>query len=337
MACGLQSTLTSHTERMIDQTKYCTIKENNHRYETDLHQDIHIHSKTGDKKPRIDHDRLYKELFENFFTDFIQLFFPEAYEAIDFGEIKFLNQKIFTDVTKGERKSIDLLVETKLKSEKTAIIIHVETQSYPQSAFNERMFVYFSRLFEKYRCRILPIAVFSHGKSIDEPDQFTLRFPFKQVLDFSFYKLELHKKNWREYIKYDNPVAAALLSEMGYSDEEKVQVKREFLRLLARLQLDPAKMQLIIGFFETYLKLSEKEESELNKEIEALEPNEREAIFRIETSWERKGREAGRIEGKIEGKIEVAKRLLIRGMDVKEIADVTDLSLEEIEHLRSKK
>lgn len=51
-------------------------------------------------------------------------------------------------------------------------------------------------------------------------------------------------------------MAAALLSKMGFREEEKVLVKLEFLRLLARLKLDPARMELITGFFETYLKLN---------------------------------------------------------------------------------
>lgn len=96
------------------------------------------------------------------------------------------------------------------------------------------MFLYFSRLYEKYRCRILPIAVFSHGVAKNEPDRFELGFPFKEVLRFSFYTLELHKQDWRSYIKSNNPVAAALLAQMGYSNEERVQVKKEFLRMLVR-------------------------------------------------------------------------------------------------------
>lgn len=36
------------------------------------------------------------------------------------------------------------------------------------------------------------------------------------------------KKNWRDYIGSDNLVVAARLSEMGYKDEERVQVKKEF-------------------------------------------------------------------------------------------------------------
>lgn len=62
--------------------------------------------------------------------------------------------------------------------------------------------------------------------------------------------LELRKKkNWRDYIKSDNPVAAALLSKMGYTEEEKVEVKKEFLKMLVRMELDPAKSKFLSDFF----------------------------------------------------------------------------------------
>jgi len=39
--------------------------------------------------------------------------------------------------------------------------------------------------------------------------------PFKDVLQFQYLAVELKKKNWRDYIRQENPVAAALLSKMG--------------------------------------------------------------------------------------------------------------------------
>ncbi|KAF0993811.1 hypothetical protein BJQ97_00436 [Geobacillus sp. TFV-3] len=76
------------------------------------------------------------------------------------------------------------------------------------------MFIYFSRLFQKYRRRILPIAIFSYDATRDEPSSFTLEFPFLTVLDFHFLTVELRQLPWREYIRQDNPVAAALLSKI---------------------------------------------------------------------------------------------------------------------------
>lgn len=77
-------------------------------------------------KNQIDHDRLFKELLETFFAEFMVLFFPEAYQAIDFAHLKFLQQEIFTDVTEGERHEVDIIVETRLKEEPGLILVHVE-------------------------------------------------------------------------------------------------------------------------------------------------------------------------------------------------------------------
>ncbi|ABO49108.1 conserved hypothetical protein [Desulforamulus reducens MI-1] len=246
-----------------------------------------------------DHDRLFKELLENYFVKFMELFFKEASYFIDFSHLKFLSQEVFTDVTVGEKRAIDILVETKLKDEKQVILVHVESQSYVQKEFAERMFIYFSRLYEKYRCKVLPITVFSYDKMNDEPDTFELGFSFLDVLKFNFYKLELRKLNWREFIKSNNPVAAALLSKMGYRKEEKVQVKLEFLRMLTRLKLDPARAELIGGFFHSYLKLNQQEEEQFEQEVRRLGKKEAEIIMQITTPWHEKGRMEGKLEGQL--------------------------------------
>ncbi|WP_338033018.1 hypothetical protein [Lentibacillus sediminis] len=90
--------------------------------------------------------------------------------------------------------------------------------------------------------------IFSYDEKRHEQSHYTMEFPFLRVLDFNFYTLELRKKNWWEYIKSDNPVAAALLSKMNYTDEERVQVRVEFLRMMTRMELDPDRARLIKGF-----------------------------------------------------------------------------------------
>jgi len=248
------------------------------------------------ERTQIDHDRLFKELLENFFIEFLSLFFPEACAAIDLEHLKFLQQEVFTDVVAGEKHVVDLLAETKLKGEDGLILVHVENQAQVQQDFAKRMFVYFARLYQKFQCRILPIAIFSYGEEREEPDSFQLGFPFLNVLQFRFHTLVLKKCNWRDYITSDNPVAAALLSKMGYKQEEKVRVKVEFIRILTRLQLDPARMQLLAGFFETYLKLNRIEEEEFLAQVRMLGPQEECAVMEITTSWHEKGRVEGQIE-----------------------------------------
>lgn len=178
------------------------------------------------------HDQLAKELIYNFFEEFLEAFFPEVHESVDFSKIRPLSEEVYTDILQGRNRKLDIVIETKLKGEETNLIIHVEPQSYVENDFHERMYHYFSLLYNKYQKPILPIAVFSYDEKRNEQDEFSISFPFFHVLTFNFLTLELRKKNWREYIESDNPVAAALLSKMGYTEREKVEVKLEFLKML---------------------------------------------------------------------------------------------------------
>ena len=164
----------------------------------------------------------------------------------------------------------------------------------------------------------------------DEPNEFLVDFPFVNVLRFHYLSVELKKQNWRSYLRHDNPIAAALLSKMGYTKHERIEVKKEFFKMLIRLQLDRARETLITGFFETYLQLDEQEEQQFKKEVKSMNPKEGEKIMEIMTSYERKGRE----EGKQQGKIDVAKIMLEKGKSINEILDLTGLRREEIEKLK---
>ncbi|MCL5981517.1 MAG: hypothetical protein M1571_03160 [Firmicutes bacterium] len=92
-------------------------------------------------------------------------------------------------------------------------------------------FLYFSRLYEKHRKKVLPIAVFAHGNTLSEPARFDVAFPFFKVMQFEFYKIQLKQIPWRQYLNSGNTLAA-LLSKLDYQPSERLQVKLEFLRLL---------------------------------------------------------------------------------------------------------
>ena len=98
----------------------------------------------------IDHDRLFKELLSTFFIDFLDLFLPQVASQIDRNSIQLLPQEVFNDVTSGEKKEIDLLAQVRYQQQDTCFLIHVENQSYTETAFAKRMFKYFARLHEKY-------------------------------------------------------------------------------------------------------------------------------------------------------------------------------------------
>ena len=286
------------------------------------------------------HDQLFKQLIKAFFKEFLEAFFPVIHEQVDFERITFLSEELFTGVYEGNKKILDLAVEVKWKETDTLIIVHVEPQSYQQSNFNDRMFKYFSLLYNKVEKPIIPIAVFSYEDPW-EKSNFSMTFGDFEVLDFNYLTLHLRKQNWRAFIKRDNPIVAALLSKMGYTDDERVQVKLEFFKTLARLKLDREKNELLLGFFESYLKLSEEEEALFVKEASKLQNAEE--ILEIPISYVEKGRKEGREEGRQEGRVEgreeglreVALNMLKDGFSIEKIAELTQMDRNDIEKLKN--
>ncbi|RDW17535.1 transposase [Oceanobacillus arenosus] len=278
------------------------------------------------------HDQLSKEIINTFFKEFLEAFFPNVHDNIDFHAIKPLSEEVYTNVLKGKTRRLDIVIETTLKNTEVVVIVHVEPQSYKQDDFHERMYHYFSMLYNKYQKPIVPIAVFTYKENW-EKSQYTMELPFFHVLTFNYMTLHLRKKNWREYIQSDNPAAAALMSQMGYTEEDKVQVKKEFLRMITRMQLDPAKQRIIYGYFETYLKLTKEEEEQLMAEVEKLP--EAEKIMEIPISYEEKGKEIGRKEGEEIGVKKVVMEMLKKGLSMDLIAEVTHMDVQEIKELKT--
>lgn len=249
----------------------------------------------------IDHDRLFKELISTFFVEFIELFFPETQKYLDAQSITFLDKEIFTDVTDGEKYESDLVAQVKFQEQNAYFLIHVEAQSSYQTDFNRRMFTYFSRIHQKFALPVYPIVIFSYDTPQKRAvNQYKVRFPDFKVLEFNYQVIQLNRLNWRDFLNQSNPVASALMAKMKIESKDRAKVKAECLRLLATLKLDPARMQLISGFVDTYLKLNSSEEIIFQREVSTFIEPIQEDVMEITTSWMQKGIEQGRQQGMIE-------------------------------------
>lgn len=216
----------------------------------------------------IDHDGLFKELLTTYFREFLELFAPQIFEYADPTSLTLAGTETVQDSHETGLRRADLVVKVDFHGgEQAFFLIHVEVQSQPQIDFAKRMFHYFSRLHQMYDAPVYPIALLAFdARARDEPDEFTVTFPDRDVLRFEFLKIYLRKLNWRGFLGRKNPVAAALMAKMGYTKAERAQVKVECLRLLATLRLDPDKTRLIGRFIEAYLTLDESEVHEYNED-----------------------------------------------------------------------
>ncbi|MDJ0618018.1 MAG: DUF4351 domain-containing protein [Calothrix sp. MO_192.B10] len=248
----------------------------------------------------IDHDHLFKELLSNFFPEFIELFFPDISNEWEPDSLQFLPLEVITDVTEGEKKILDIVVQASLKSQDTLFIVHTEHQSYSQTGFNRRMFTYFARLHEKYALPIYPIVIYSHDNpKTPEPSSYRLELAKKIILEFNYDTIQLNQLHWQDFVNQHNPVASALMAKMQMNIIERPQVKLASLQLLTTLGLNPAQVQLISGFIDTYLQLNSQEEVVFQEQIATIKPKEQEKVMEIVTSWMRKGLEQGEKQGEL--------------------------------------
>ncbi len=273
----------------------------------------------------IDHDRLFKELLSTFFLDFVELFLPEVLPYLDTSYLNFLDKEVFTDVTAGKRYETDLIVETRFLGQETCFLIHIEHQSETEKEFSKRMFRYFARLYEKHDLPIYPVVLYSQDSPKRlESDNHKISFPDRLVLDFRYRVIQLNRLSWRDFVDKPNPIASALMAKMGITKQERAKVKLECLRLLATLKLDPARMQLISGFIDTYLYLNEEEEKRFQEELAELNPKQQEDVMEIVTSWMEQGLEQG---------VQQGQAIMVMGQLTHKLGELSYEQKEQIERL----
>src|SRR5690349_5694572 len=122
------------------------------------------------KRIVVDYDGPWKEALRRFFPAFLALLFPYVYADIDWRRsFEFLDKELQKIVPGGKtgRRAVDILVKVWRRSGgEQWVLIHIEIQAQPDSAFPERMYLYQVRLFDRYRRPVASFAVLAD----DRPD-----------------------------------------------------------------------------------------------------------------------------------------------------------------------
>lgn len=265
----------------------------------------------------VDHDRLFKELLRAFFAEFLELFIPELFDCLDVSSPIFLDKELFTDVTAGDAHEADLVVKVKLRGSESFILVHAETQSRSQKLFPRRMFQYFARLHERHDLPVYPVVVYSFDRpKVQQPSVYDLQLPGLDVLTFQYKVIQLNRLRWKDYLRRQSPITAALMAKMQFGADERFKVKLECLRMISTLKLDRARSRLIAGFVDSYLELADSEQIAFDAAIEMLEEPQKERVMEIVTSWEKngikKGLQQGLEQGLQQGRTQGASTLVIR-------------------------
>ena len=168
---------------------------------------------------RADYDNPWQEVLERYFRECLALFLPQAHAEIDWSQAPVFLDKELRQVTPdaelGLRRVDKLARVWRQDGAEAWVLIHVEVQSQEDTTFAERMYVYNYRLYDRYRRRVVSLAVLGDERANWRPARFGyelwgcevgLRFPTVKLLDY--------RARWTELEASRNPFAVVVMAHL---------------------------------------------------------------------------------------------------------------------------
>jgi hypothetical protein len=122
-------------------------------------------------------DTPWKQILEGYFPQFMAFFFPEAYSTIDWRKgFDFLDselQQVTLEAETGKR-IVDKLVKVYLRNGREEwLLLHIEIQNQKEEDFSERVYIYSTRLFDKFRRAVPALRFWATPSPTGDPNPST--------------------------------------------------------------------------------------------------------------------------------------------------------------------
>ena len=165
-----------------------------------------------------DMDGGWKQVIDDFLEDFFLFFFPAIHSLIDFREKCQLLDKELAALVAGSatgRRHVDKLIEVHWKDGRgDLLLVHVEVQAQEDSDFAGRMFVYNSRISDRYARPVVSLALLVDADPTFRPHEY-YRAVAGCELRFTFPVVKLLDYKTQEELRGDsNPFAIASLVQL---------------------------------------------------------------------------------------------------------------------------
>ncbi len=299
-------------------------------------------------------DTLWKGVIEDFFPEMIAWFYPDHIEYFDFTRIEFLDKELaelFPDSETSDRRA-DKLVKVWLNSgEERWVLIHIEVQGYKDNFFEERMFQYYYRLYDRYKIRIEPLVILTDPHSDYHPRQFEIRGYESQLL-YRFFSYKLLSQPQEAFADFSNPFSIVMrtaweaIRGKNIPDESLLELKTQLFRNLLEAGYDKKTINRLSRFIKNYASFQKKDMvHKLDENISNLtnEVMARGIIERVNEEYKRIAREEGLKEGLEEGleqgreqkEKEIILRLLKKGFSVDDIAGILEVPAQLVQEIKS--
>ncbi len=231
-----------------------------------------------------DHDQRFKSLLKEFFAEFFQTFFPAWATRFDFSSVDWLEQEVFTDPPRGERRSLDLVARLALRpgvpppaptesADHWLTLIHIEIESRDTAApLRPRIFSYYEQLRRRHGLPVLPIALYLRvGLEGIGWDLYEETYWEHRLVAFSYAYVGLPALDGEEYVAGEQLLGVALTALMRVPPARRAEVHAEALRRLAEARQNDYRRYLLFDCLEAYAALDEAQ----TQQLEALLRTER--------------------------------------------------------------
>ncbi len=291
------------------------------------------------------HDSYFKNFFDQDeqAKSFLENYLPKSLsQLIDLSSLEILKDS-FVDQKLKDLYS-DMLCKVNIMTKPAYIYILLDHKSYSDKGVILQLLKYIIQIYEREIKRnpkweklppVIPM-VFYHGKTgwqtplhfvmqIDLPDQAIKKY----ILDFEYILFDLSDYSDEE-LKGEILLRLSLFTFKHIFDDREnwEKILSKFAAILAELKTSPRVLDYLKTLLLYLLKAGDVSHKSVKKVLEeTLYSKGGEAFMTAAEELQQ--------EAKIETKNEIAKKMLIRGDDVKSIMEVTELSLNEIEILKN--
>ncbi len=280
------------------------------------------------KETPADYDNHWKEAIDEYFEQFLSLCFPEAHAVVDWSRQPQLLDKELQQIAQeakiGKRLADKLFQVWQKNGKETRILIHVEIQNQKDDDFDERMYIYNYRCYDKYHKPVISLAVLGDEVASWHPSAFryaiggcevSLKFPSIKLLDYA--------KEWENLEASTNPFAIMIMAHLktqatSGKPQERKEWKWNLMRRLFERGYDREDIIKLFRLIDWMMVLPKELQQQFRTEIKTYQEERKMPLLsRIELMAMEEGIEQGIQQGSLLGSLQTARESVIEILEVR--------------------
>ncbi len=258
----------------------------------------------------MDHDQLFKAVLQEYFRDFLKLFFPDLEKRLNFETRRFLDKELFTDLPEGIRREVDIVAQIETYEQSPEIVlVHIEIEADWSQAFAERMYQYHAMLWLEHRVPIFHTVVYLRGGQEGiAVEEYHRSHVVKEYSQFRYNSVRLAKLDAEGYVRKGTALAVALAALMDRRKaREPLKLRAIMLKQVAASEGNNAQKSLLLHVIDSYFTLTAGQKERFDRLFSKKEYREAQKMVvtwadELREEGRAKGREEGRDEGREEGR-----------------------------------